>query len=378
MDLSTSAGVPESNAMSEDDYLVPLGPEGEDDAARKEADQIEAFLKCFKRARSFDKAVRLQIAKDRAYASGEAIKMWEVSTNIIGSMIDVLVSQLYARNPDLDVQRTQWVPLEETDPMTGAYTTVPSPKAREMELFALTLQLVVKKMWQRGKLKRRMRKIVRAMLSSSQGWLKVLPYGSNQQDPLAMQKVNDVKDNIARVERLQAALAANETMAGDTASMTDIENLKADLQRTMEGLMAKVEVMVYTGFTFDFVRAEDIQVDVDVDSLSDYLDSNSVTHLIYIEKDKLLQQFPRLTSEDAQKAKCYYKLQPSNANGGSAESDLAAVAMATEGASPYALNAEGELYGTEPRNGEDDPVPFVRVLEKWSRDDNRSTPWWRA
>jgi hypothetical protein len=351
---------PDPTVGMADNYTVEV----EEANPQKQAEEVEVkkFFECFKEAREFDKNTRLQITKDRQYASGAALIAWAVSTNIIGAMIDILTAALYARDPDLSARKAAWVDQQQEDPITGQMVTVPSIKAREMELFARTLELVVSKMWKRARLKKRMRRIVRAVLSVGQGWLKVLPYGSKGQDAIAKQRVADLKDNIARVERLQVAIAATQTLAGDTASMDDLEALKLDLQRTMESTMGQIEVMVYEGITIDVVKGEDMQVGVDVDCLEEYLDSDECTQLIYEPYDTLLTKFPKLTEQDVKTAEKFYRLRPKNANMG--EGDPTAVSDSVL----YPTNADGEQYGTVDQG--QGSKPFARIHEKWNRADS--------
>lgn len=81
----------------------------------QECADVTRWLQRLEDARKFDENARKQYALDRRYARGDAGE-FQVAIPIASSYIDILVSLLYARNPDLDVQpsdATQPPPMQD-------------------------------------------------------------------------------------------------------------------------------------------------------------------------------------------------------------------------------------------------------------------------
>jgi hypothetical protein len=312
---------------------------------KAEEDVVAAFFKTFTESRKFDITARQQMAKDRSYASGRALAAWAVSTNVIGSMIDILVAALYARDPDCSVTKSPQVDESNT---------------RDMELFAQTLQIVISKLWKRGKLKKRMRRIIRSLLAVGQGWLKCVMVGQKKPDPIVQGQINSLKANLDAVTELQKRIGSGEDAEGESMSPEELSVAQAQYEAQMATLAEKLEVMVYEGLAIDFVRADDIQVGTDVDVIEEYLDSDTIYHLIYVPKDKVGAKFPRLTPEDIKAATVYYRSAPTG------KSDI----LDAEG-NPFngASTADGEVYTSVA--GDARSTPYVRIVECWNRAEGR-------
>jgi hypothetical protein len=158
---------------------------------REEANQVEAILKEWKQAREFDKVARAQYAIDRRYAAGTAHLNWAVSANLIGSFIDILVSFLYARNPDVSVKKPKQVDNRGT---------------RMQDDFAKTLQSVISSLWRAptSTLKQSCQKQVRAALSTGPGWMKATIICKGTNIPQMQTELNDTRQNIATLESCRA------------------------------------------------------------------------------------------------------------------------------------------------------------------------------
>lgn len=68
-----------------------------------EAKAVKSLMDEYNEAREFDKGARLQYQTDRTYASGNKAKNWASDANLIGTFIDILVSFLYAKDPEVSV-----------------------------------------------------------------------------------------------------------------------------------------------------------------------------------------------------------------------------------------------------------------------------------
>lgn len=387
------------------DDVLGAGPP-EDEAKRIEYDRVKKLMTEYTAARAFDKSARRQYAVDRRYAAGTADLTWAVNTNLIGAFIDVLVAYLYARDPDVAVRKVEHVepdpqlqlsairkaveaevqalqgagmlPMEPmgppaADPMADPAAPMVDPmtmfidqqvqqrmleaveekrqKDAELTAFAKTIELVVRRLWKDGHLKKAARKAVRSALSVGVGWLKVVMQVDKLRDPIVESQLNDLRDNLERIRGKQREIASGDAKDPEVAA--------AELQDQIRGLEAKVEVVVRKALAIDFCRAEDVQVSLDVTDLPDYLEANWVANAIYVPKDELAGRFPRLTDDQVKKATCYFQRQPKD------EMDL----TPTDG-TPFDRVSERDAESFTQGQGGEGAVEFAKVIELWDRRDN--------
>lgn len=300
----------------------------------KEAEQklVKKLMDEYDQARKFDKAARKQYAIDRSYAAGTADMSWAVSTNLIGSYIDILCSYLYARNPDVRCRKAERV------------DHVPDP---DMEQFAKTVELVVSRLWKQGRLKSAARKSVRSALSVGPGWLKVVMITDKREDPQVKAALNDARDNLASIQAAQRELAEGE--------VDDKQAAMAELELKIQGLEANVEVVVRKGLAIDFCSAEDVQVWLDVRFLTDYLDAGAMSNDLYVPKSQLREMFPRLTEEEAKSACTYFQRQPKDDSARAPADTLS--------------DRDAQQFGKE-GVADGNSVEFVKIIEVWDKRDN--------
>src|SRR6202789_2682511 len=156
------------------------------EAENKERAAVEKKWKEYDKAREFDSAFRKQVAIDRRYAAGTSDLAWAVTTNLIGAFIDILVALLYARNPDVSVRKATQV--DESN------TRIP------METFARTAEIIISKLWKKGGLKKAAKKVVRSVLTNSEGWLKCTMRSDKKPQPEIERAMNDAQETLARLE----------------------------------------------------------------------------------------------------------------------------------------------------------------------------------
>jgi hypothetical protein len=344
--------------------IASVGLTDEEREARQKVETVvRAFFKQFNADQLFDKAIRKQIRKDRLYASGQAQDNWAVSTNLIGSYIDIQVSTLYARDPDVSVRPAPQVDPP-PDPLTGMVP--PQPERQRNQDFAKSLELVLSALWKKGKLKNRMRRVIRSILSASHGWLKVLPVSEVMPDPLAQNEYNTLKENVQAVAGQIAALNAGQTLEGATASVDELTTQEAQLNEQLDALAGRLEVETCYGFTFDVVKPENMQVGTDVELLEEYLDSDANVESMYFPFDQLREMFPELRDEDLQSAEKFYRKAPKNANRGEAGTDDFGGDLISR---MFPMNeGDDEMYTQN--DAQEGAQPFAKVLEKWSKKDN--------
>lgn len=316
--------------MAETTYQVEVAPSQNE----TEHGVVKKLWKQYDDARKFDKGARKQYAIDRRYAAGTADVTWAVSTNLLGSYIDVLVSYLYARDPDVSVRKSE---------------RVNNNGDKDDEDFARTLELIISQLWKRGNLKKTVRKQVRSSLSTGPGWFKAIMVTDKAKDPQVEAALNDARDNMARLEAQQKELPE----ADDQAVAL------AEIQQTIQGLEANLEVVIRKGMAIDHVPSEDMQISLDVRQLEDYLEANWCANAMYKPKSELCEMFPRLSEEDIKKATVYYQAQPVE----TVDQNLVPLMSVTEEqAEQFSTNVRGQNQA--------DAIEFARIVELWDKRDN--------
>jgi hypothetical protein len=326
----------------------------------EEANQVEKILKDYKTARDFDKVARAQYAIDRRYAAGTAHLNWAVSANLIGSFIDILVSFLYARNPDVSVKKPKQVDNRGT---------------KQQDDFAKTLQSVISSLWRAptSTLKQAAQKMVRAALSTGPGWLKATIICKGTNIPQMQTQLNDSRKNIAELEACKAQLIDEDpTYGGEYSTPEEIDAKLLTLQELEQSLAQKMEVALRKAMVFDFVSGEDIQVSLDVRDIADYKSAGWIANAIYRMESDLLSEFPRLKKEDLANATKYYQratkdLQPIEEGTYTAVTGLAPAAAEAD-----VFAAEAEMYTSSASPSgvafADMNAPcFYKIIERWNR-----------
>jgi hypothetical protein len=255
---------------------------GDDQA---ELDDVRHWTNEYKTARAFDKAARIQYARDRKYAAGLADPNWASDANLIGAFIDILVSFLFAQNPDVSVRPAQKVDAQPDDMMTK---------------FAATLELVVSELWKQGKLKKAGKKWVRAALTVGMGWIKATFLTQQNPAPQIEQSLSTYVDQLARIDAAKEALEEGETN-------DNLDQQKLAIEDSIKGLEARKQKQKRYGQMCDFVRSEDIQVSLDVSDITDYPDADWVSCDMYVRSDTLPARFKDLDEDDIKEAAKYYQ-----------------------------------------------------------------------
>lgn len=311
-----------------------LTPDNE--ATQAEMDLVARWLKDYTQAREFDKAARLQYTRDRRYAAGTADPNWASDANLIGSFIDILVSFLFAQNPDAGAR-----PAEQVGEQPNNVNTH----------FAETLELVISKLWKNGALKPAGKKMVRSALSVGAGWFKGTMLSQKVPAPQLEHELTSQQQMLADIMADKVELAE-----GDS---TNPEADKLAIQEKIKGLQAKLAKKVNYGMMVDFCRAEDIQVSLDVADIADYKMAGWVSCDIYVPVDSLRERFPTLTAENCQSvAKYYQRNAPTHSE--ALESTLGDNAQEV-----------GQFSRSMPNTGGAQPsgkqTEFAKIIEIWDR-----------
>ncbi|MFI5091082.1 MAG: hypothetical protein ACHP7P_13585 [Terriglobales bacterium] len=338
--VDDGTGTPQASLPGESEQNETRQPSTAREADPKEEALVKKRWREYEIARKFDENYRKQIAIDRRYAAGTSDMSWAVTTNVIGSFIDVLTSLLYARDPDVSVKKA---------PQVNEGGTLP------MEQFAKTLEIVISRLWRDGKLRRACKKDVRSVLSVGEGWMKCTMVADKTPMPEVETALNDARETMAMLEAQEKLLEDPQDHDPDTLAAEKDEKIAL-----IEELEDKLEVAVKRMFVIDFCKAESIQVSLDVDNIEDYLDANWIANEIYIEKDDALARFPDLSVEDLKSATLYYQRMPRELTTRDIDNVLPQGVLTAESAESYSTNSS-----------EAESIPFLRVVEQWDRRDKQ-------
>ena len=345
---------------------------GVDAAAAKDTDQealrikqaeenaVKALWEEYDQARKFDKDARSQYAVDRRYAAGTANLNWAVSANLIGAFNDILVSFLYARNPDVSVKKA---------------ARIDNSGTAEEDDFAKTLELVISSLWRAplARLKHNIRTQVRSTLTVGVGWIKCILVSTGANIPQMKAELNDARDNLARLESMRAGVTVdadgNQVVldGNDVKSIEELDVETAKFRELEASISQRMEVAVRKGLAVDYVAAEDIQVSLDVRSVDDYLSAGWMANAIYRPIKNLPALFPGLTDEDCKQAVQYFQ---------KANKELTNLSerVVLTGMADSSVNAdEAEQYVSASSKGstgagDDRGIAFGKVVELWNRE----------
>lgn len=331
-------------------------------AIKAEENTVAELWADYENARVFDKEARAQYAVDRRYAAGTANLDFAVSANLIGAFIDILVSFLYARNPDVSVRKAP---------------RVDNSGSAQFDDFAKTMEIMISSLWKAptSRLKQTCRAQVRSVLTNGVGWLKVIIMAKGTNIPQMKQQLNDSRDNIARLEAIREKIAVaqdptNPAYGGDYDGVETPEKIDAMLSEARElemSLSHRMEIALRKALAIDFVSPEDMQISLDVREIGDHLSAGWNANAIYRKQKDLCAMFPRLTPEDLREATCYYQRTPRrDLTPLGARVKLSGIAGpdydATE-AEQYTSGESAPATGTE---GEG--IKFAKIVELWNRE----------
>lgn len=277
------AMTPENQESSELAVVTMAIDDGQERASKAaEYEQVRKWRRSLDVARDLDKKQREKFAVDRKYAAGLQDE-WLVSTNLIGAIIEILMSFTYARDPDIDV--------------TVSESVGPS-RYRDARAFAKTLEIVVSRLLKNAKLKKAAKKQVRSGMTVGVGWVKAAFQIDKERDPVIQCQINDLQDNLRRLKVLLENREAGEYQDEEQQAIAIAEQVKA--------LNSKVEVMVNRGLVIDFINADDIQVSANVRELEDYDQADWIAQRVFYTVEEA-QELTGLPLEKLQPAMKYMK-----------------------------------------------------------------------
>lgn len=208
-----------------------------------------------------------------------------VRTNLIYSTIATIIPQTYAKNPDISVTPTEAVDDRQYD---------------LFKKFSKTLEIVLHKiMVVDAKLKKRAKSALRAAMTCEIGWVKMVFQENIKTDPIIQERMNDIQDNIARIDAL-----TKELTNPDEGGEQELE--KAQLIEAMAGLREQVEVAVTEGIVMDKLLTEHILVlDPTIADFDDYVHSTDIAQIVWMDEEAYETNFGYCPSD---KATCFYRM----------------------------------------------------------------------
>lgn len=219
--------------------------------------------------------------------------------------------------------------------------------------FAQTLGVVLPQLWVQAELKREAKKCTRSHMTVGIGWLKATWQERAGTDPIAQNQLNDLTDNLARIEAQRKEIA--------DGNVADLDAKKAELEIAIQGAQAKVEVMVARGLVIDFIAAEDIQIAKGVATLEGYLQSPWIAHRTLIEYDEARAMFPNIPEERLKKATKWRRKKTTSAKDRNNDIGPAANVSADE----------ADQYESGTWSGGDGETDYsLRVREIWDKTSN--------
>jgi len=238
---------------------------------------VATWLQRVQRAEDETKAKewRDNLEKLRGYVDGSVHKDKTndklVRTNMVFATIAAMMPELYAKNPTIAVTPTDAVSQEELG---------------KVKKFCATAEKVIRKMLvEEGKLKKRAKANIRAACATSFGVLKVIYQKEYRGDPIAVRRIEDTQDNLAKVEALIQQLKK----ADDPS---ELAKKRDELQANLKAMAAGNEVRIYKGFVVDRMKSEDfLLLDDNVDEFDEYVDAAALGHKIWMRVAQAKQLF---------------------------------------------------------------------------------------
>ena len=355
---------------------------------------VTRWQRKIKSARDYDAAAREIYARDRRYARGDSRS--DLSSNLAGVYVDLLTDFLYSQNPQpqCTVSRSAAAPGDDAlmdaarlevendgekaekinralvqigaevahnlpdDAALGDYVQKmrkqliesavrerfdvmkkeATARGRKRKALADTMEIVIERMWEDGRLKAAARAMTQTALTVGIGVVKASwqerTAGESAQ---TAQRMADLRDNM---EQLRALKADDET--------ADTDAREADIKRQMEALRGEQERVVARGYVVDAVQPEDFQV-AEGYTLANYLDAPWIAERFWLKLTDAKAKYPGI---DFASATMYSPRKPSRIG----DADAGGIAQLD------AKEADAFVRGTD--GGESEP-DWVACWEIW-------------
>jgi len=235
------------------------------DPTEDEKTVVGAWLKRVERAEDVESAKkwREDLARLRKYERGtQTVDAQKSRTNMVYATLAAQLPKLYAKNPAIAVSPTD---------------AVPKDQVAKVKKFSETAEKVIRKMLvEEGRLKKRAKSNIRSTSVTSFGVLKLTYQRDYRGDPIAVRRIEDTQDNLARVEGLIRDLKK-------TDDPSELAKKRDDLQANLKSLTSKNEVKLFKGMACDRVKSEDfIVLDDNIAEFDEYVDASALGQKIWM------------------------------------------------------------------------------------------------
>lgn len=256
--------------------------------------------------------------------------------NLIQSTISVVLSKVYAKNPE----------------MSGE----PTNKSQDLRLFCDTLTTVTQTMLDDANLKKAAKRAVRAAQTCSFGIVKLQYQRDIRTDPIISKRIQDSQDNILNIESLLAQIE-------DEGKRCDLESKRRELEQAIQGLEAQKEVIAGEGLVLDVVKTDRMLFDPAIEDIWDYQDGDWLVEKIPMRKSKAMGMFTVdketiSTDENGLEVKIIKK-EPMDLSGATAFK-VGTLDDTANASRPYSANMQVA----------DNSDPLILVYEAWNKVDN--------
>jgi hypothetical protein len=270
-------GQPQSNNDE-----VPTPSKNEEEHAKHLLSEINAVLD----SEGWKSYVK-EIETNRMYAKGKQHDDGLgglVRANLIHPEIMSLVSTVYAKDPDISVAPTE---------------AVTPDRYPQYKAFGKTLELVIHNQFSpsQANLKARAKAAVRAAATSFIGWAKVVYQKDYEEDPLILNRIKDVQDDIERINHLIASI--DKDGGNSDESEQSLDSQKEELQQMLESLQEQAEVVRSEGLVIDRPLTEDIIWSFSTQDCSEISRAEWITQRYWMTVDKCKQRFGFCPNESA-------------------------------------------------------------------------------
>ena len=202
------------------------------------------------------------------YLAGES----QTRSNMVYANIAAMMPQVYAKNPDISFS-----PSKSVQPRR--YSLI--------KKFAETGEAVVSQQLRDASMKKRAKASVRSAMTCAVGWWKVTFQEDRRQDPVILNRINDIQDNLDRIRSLSEKIKADGGQVGD-----DSLAQQAELEQQLKAMQELPEITTARGIAIDVPLAEDVLIlDRTVRSFDEYVRADRLAHRIWMSEQMFCDAF---------------------------------------------------------------------------------------
>jgi len=197
-----------------------------------------------------------------------------VRANLIYATLSNAVPRTYAKNPEIDVD-----PSESVEP--ARYEVV--------EKFCKTLSIILNNQFsdRNAGLKSHVKRTLRAAQAVAIGWVKVLYQKDMDEDPVIINRMKDIQENINVIDATIEEIDQQE----DPLSEDELSEQREFLRNQLLALAEKAEVVRQEGLIIDTPASEDITLSANIREICQYRRCHWMSERIFMDEDDMKANF---------------------------------------------------------------------------------------